>query len=121
MTMVGNLLAGLALLPFAAGWVVLIRMGRVFRGGIPAPVAGLWGVANTVLIAADVLLGQRWWAVVATVSAVVCLLTWWRRRKRRRALAAIGAKSRALRAALVRRMRKAATPRPVLRPQPQGM
>lgn len=53
---------------------------------------------------------------------LLCALAvwWWKRRKRKRAAGLVGTKSRALVAALVRRAREAARPRPVLRPQPGG-
>jgi hypothetical protein len=55
------------------------------------------------------------------VSLVVALIVrWWRRRKRRSAAALLGEKSRQLRAALVRRARESARPRPVLQPAPRG-
>jgi hypothetical protein len=56
-----------------------------------------------------------------TICAVLNAIWWWRsrkRRKRRSALAALGAKSRALIAGLVRKARETARPRPVLRPVP---
>ena len=55
-----------------------------------------------------------WFAFLAAVNAII----WWRRRrKKRRALAAIGAKALAIRAAMVATMRERAKPRPVLKPQ----
>lgn len=58
----------------------------------------------------------------AIVYAVICCgiaaWLWWRRKKRRSVAAMLGAKSRALRDAIVRRAREAARPRPVLRPVP---
>lgn len=56
----------------------------------------------------------------AASLAVAIIVRWWRRRKRRSAAALIGEKSRQLRAALVRRAREAARPRPVLQPAPRG-
>ena len=55
--------------------------------------------------------------------AVLLLWFWWLDHKRRkdRAPLALGAKSKALRDALVRRMRQVAKPRPVLRPAPRGV
>jgi hypothetical protein len=63
-----------------------------------------------------------WFLVAAgSVSLVVALaIWWWRRSKRKRAAALLGAKSRALVAALVQRAREAARPRPVLQPQRQA-
>jgi hypothetical protein len=53
----------------------------------------------------------------AAVMAIIGALIWWhRRRKRRSALGWLGEKSKALRAALVRRMRERTARAPVLRP-----
>jgi Flp pilus assembly protein TadB len=61
-----------------------------------------------------------WLALIfASANIALAAFLWWlSRRKRKRAQAALGAKSRALRDALVRRAREAAKPRPVLRPVP---
>ena len=64
---------------------------------------GQWGAA--VFFAAI----AAWWA-----------WQWWNRRRKGRAKAWLGAKSRAVRDALVRKLREARKPRPVLRPAPQG-
>jgi len=63
------------------------------------------------------------WAgpIGSAASLMVALAIWWWRRKKRRSVAALlGAKSRALREALVRRAREVARPRQVLRPVPGG-
>lgn len=57
------------------------------------------------------------WPPAAIYAAVALLAAWqwwrhWRRRRRDRARASLGAKSRALRDALVRRMRESLAPRP---------
>jgi hypothetical protein len=58
---------------------------------------------------------------ICTASNAFWFWWWWNRpRKRKRAGALAGAKSRARIAALVRKARQAATPRPVLRPVPEG-
>jgi hypothetical protein len=65
----------------------------------------------------------RQWLVMAAAlagTAIAAILWWLSRRRRKRAPRAYGAKSRALLAALVRRAREAAVPRPVLRPVPEG-
>ena len=66
----------------------------------------------------------RYWASCALDAAVAAFLIWdlWRRHRRqvRRALGLAGAKSRARVAALARKAREAARPRPVLRPVPGG-
>ena len=60
-------------------------------------------------------------ALLSGFAAAICAYSWWdqhkKNRHRRRVLAMLGAKSRALRDALVRRMREL-KPRPVLRPSP---
>ena len=59
--------------------------------------------------------------IAAGNSVLAFLIGWWLlgpRKKRRSAAALLGAKSRALREALVRRAREVARPRPVLRPVP---
>jgi hypothetical protein len=58
------------------------------------------------------------WAIGSGWMLAGFLLWHHRRRKRRRALALLGAKSRALRDAIVRRMRRERQPRRVLRPHP---
>jgi membrane protein implicated in regulation of membrane protease activity len=77
-------------------------------------------IAGNVLIGfADIFNGVWQWSILSFAMAAVLAWLWWHRRKRRRrAQAALGAKSRALRDALVRRTREAAKPRPVLRPVP---
>lgn len=72
--------------------------------------------------AAALAIGRDWAGVIAAgVMAIVGAVIWWhRQKKRRRAAAVLGAKSKALREALVRRARQAARPRPVLRPAPGG-
>lgn len=69
-----------------------------------------------------VFLGQWPACAVFLILAAICAWQWWngRRKDRDRAGFLIGAKSRALRDALVRRVREAAKPRPVLRPVPGG-
>src|SRR5260221_495187 len=65
-------------------------------------------------------IGQLWIpvAIGAAWLALGVLLWWHRRRKRRRALALLGAKSRALIAAMVKRVREQRKPSRVLRPSP---
>lgn len=74
-------------------------------------------IAVVALVAAD-------WRAAATGTAnlAVALACWWlSRRRRKRAPRAYGAKSRALLAAVVTKMRETLKPRPVLRPQPGGV
>jgi hypothetical protein len=65
---------------------------------------------------------HHWWAAASLNAAVMAFIAWrdWRRRKRKRGTASLGAKSRALRAALVRRMRESGKPRPALQPAPRA-
>jgi hypothetical protein len=82
---------------------------------------GMFALTDCCLAARNAV--QSHWGSAAwfSVCAACCAFAWWthwrRRRKRRRAAAALGAKSRALRDALVRRVREL-RPRPVLRPSP---
>lgn len=79
-------------------------------------------VANIVYAIGALLRGQ--WEGVEISGAAVVIIAWhiWRRHRRERKQAAelIGAKSRAIRDGLVRRMREVAKPGPVLRPSPGG-
>jgi hypothetical protein len=61
-------------------------------------------------------------ALVSFGNGVIPLILWWlNRRRRKRSPKLAGAKSRARLAALVRKSREAAKPRPVLRPVPSGV
>ena len=113
-----NFLIG-ALLPPATAFVLTLLAKRIsirfsffagWWGGSAGPmvanmVAGSWGYAD-------------WNATSLGVGIAAWLL--WRHRKRDRAPRAYGAKSRALIAALVTKVREAAKPRSVLRPAPGG-
>ena len=98
-----------------AGWIPFIL-------SIPLPSADptCWELmaAADVLWLAAALLEHDWpWAVLNAALLAFCL--WMRnrnRRNRRRARDMYGAKSRALLAAVVRKAREAAQPRPVLVP-----
>jgi hypothetical protein len=113
---------GLALPWFYTGMEWLIA--RAFPGRGWSRWSGL-GCELTIsgIIAMTVLAVDHWSDGIgpAGVMAVIGAFIWWhRRKKRRRAAALLGEKSRQLRAALVRRARQAAQPRPVLRPVPGG-
>lgn len=73
---------------------------------------------------AAILNGVAWEAAMWAVFGASAVWSWWdhhrKNRGKRKAREAIGAKSRALRDALVRRARQVARPRPVLRPAPGG-
>ena len=87
-----------------------------------------WRQAGDVLLAAGSLIAgvadaaDGDWPGSAFSFAIVALLGWdWWRRNRKRSPRSYGAKARALLAALVRKAREAAKPRPVLRPAPGGV
>jgi hypothetical protein len=111
--------AGMGVTSF--GWAQLIR-SWFFHGGKDAEHRSnlLFGVGGTMLTAWSLLAHQSplltaWCAV----NGILGFWFWWRnRRNRKRAPRAYGAKSAALLAALVKRAREAAKPRPVLRPVP---
>ena len=100
----------------------------VFYRAIGAPVDAAarfgclwWAIAATVQAVVDGASGQWGTSLCAAANAGIGAWLWWRRRKRRdRAPRAYGAKSKARIAALVRKARQAARPRPVLRPVPGG-
>lgn len=82
---------------------------------------GLWAIICAGLVVVNALAGSWGWAAWMTVCTAANAWSWWncrRKRRKRKAMAAIGAKSRALRDALVRKVRDTARPRPVLRPAP---
>jgi hypothetical protein len=117
---------GIALNSAAFLRFILDTVGEV-RGTTPATglpsVETLFAAGFGLFFVGDVIRGARVSAVIDGVLAGLFALAWWRghRKDRRKALDAIGAKSRALRDALVRRAREAARPRPVLRPQRGGV
>lgn len=79
----------------------------------------LFAAANLLALIADIT-GWYWYFIpVNAILFVYCLWQWWKRRKdkRKRAMALTGAKSRALRDALVRKMRQLRIPGVPL-PQP---
>jgi len=71
-------------------------------------------------VVANIIWRQWVAAIAAAVVLAVILLILWRTRRRRRAPRAYGYKARALIAALARKAREAARPRPALRPVPGG-
>ena len=85
--------------------------------------------AYALFVIGDVLFGigalmRSQWGLAAWDFALAAFWAWllwrWWRKRRDRITALLGAKSRALRDALVRKQRELARPRPVLRPAPQG-
>lgn len=104
-----------------AGAFIQVTAARRERQGSLIPDA-LYIAGNVALGFADIFSGIWPLSLLNFGMATVLAWLWWRRRKRRkRARDALGAKSRALRDALVRRTREAAQPRPVLRPVPGGV
>jgi hypothetical protein len=84
---------------------------------------GLWlSLAGCVILLAGAVTGRAWPLAAADLlaAAVNAWLLWRNRRRRKRAPRAYGAKSAALLAALTRKARDAARPRPVPRLAPQG-
>lgn len=113
-----------AWLLIAAGWAAwLLPACRRRLDDSSTTADGLFALGNGCWTIEHALRGD--WASmgISGACAGICVIAWWagrRRRKRRRALEMLGAKSRALRDQLVRRVRETAIPRPVLRPVPQG-
>ena len=72
---------------------------------------GLLGVANLVIGIGIQLSGPAWGGIINTTLGLLLLHAWWNRRHRRRCgTPALGAKFRALRDALARRMQERAIP-----------
>ena len=88
----------------ADGLRLAVRMGAYGNGGAAVGAA----------------YGHAWLSMTAfiVIGGLVLLWIWWRRKKRRNAAALLGAKSRALRDALVRRVKESGKARPALRPVP---
>jgi hypothetical protein len=92
---------------------------RLMFPDLPPAFGVSWAGGGAGVMAAGLL--ELQWIIVLTGAAHVGigLVIWWRRRRRRRrALAVPGAKSRALLATLIRRLRETLAPRPVLSPVP---
>lgn len=112
---------GLAYPPLgAAGWAtfaVRLRISRDWHHDRDV----MWLVAGSMEALPGIL--YRDWITITTGglnAAVAAWLLWRRTRKSKRAAAALGAKSKALRAGLARRMRQSRRPSPVLRPSLKG-
>ncbi len=113
-----SFLAAAFLPPVSAyGWVTLLRLLRRVRFLIRDPLkavlegwmtSGCWG-----LTAATFWLHDAGWATGSAVTLAVAFGAWWWRKRRGKARAWLGAKSKALRDALVRRMPKPVVLRPV--------
>lgn len=116
--LVQDILIGFLLPPVSGyAWDLVFR---AWRWAHSSAVSG-W-LSSSGAVAAISLFQHDWgmFACAAASFATAVAVWWWKRRRRDRAPKAYGAKSRALVAALVRRAREAAKPRPALRPQPDG-
>jgi membrane protein implicated in regulation of membrane protease activity len=105
--------------PPAINWAWNTLFGLVlgpYRDKLGAILFGWIGV-TAIVLPVDAI-NQPWpWAVGDGLSLAIALAIWWyRRRKRRKIAAIVSERGRIIRAALVRAMRKAARPSPVLRP-----
>jgi hypothetical protein len=115
--MIWNLLVTIPMPPLVSvawgqAWRIRGRHWAFYRGWGWAAGGGAVGYAIS---------GAWNWAGLDAANALLAVILWWlSRRKRKRALRTLGAKSRALVAALARKAREAAKPRPVLRPVPGG-
>ena len=86
---------------------------------ISTDVRRLLSIAGFVIFLAGDIVTRQWGAVVLDVVVIgVIAWQWWRRGRGKRAAKILGAKSRALRDALVRKVRESARPRPGLQPVP---
>jgi hypothetical protein len=117
-------MTGLFLLACAGGAMVACGLAAVLRR---QPKGGLllFAAGNGTLAVWGMISGRAEWPVAAANLTVAVIAAWWWwwgrfRRRRQRAPRAYGAKSRARIAALTRRARETARPRPVRRPAPQG-
>jgi hypothetical protein len=84
------------------------------------PILAAWAGATALLFVIGLVVPDHSWTGFDLGAAAIAAWLLWRRRKRKRALRELGAKSRARLAALVRKARESAKPRPVLRPVPGG-
>lgn len=117
-------------LVFAVAWppVLALIWTRIDRAQGKPPWIGVgvsWAAGGIGVIVGQLpfLGGHGSWQIVLIGAAQIGVGIWLhrrRRRKRRRAAGLLGAKSRALRDAMVRKVRETAQPRRVLRPVPQG-
>ena len=121
-------LTALAVILWAAGWAAVIAavamhlrghrdVARWFLALADWPI----GAGDAAFTVASALRHQ--WLLAGWFAALTALVIWSHRRnrrKRKRARALLGAKSRQLRDALVRKQRELTRPRPVLRPVPQA-
>jgi hypothetical protein len=86
----------------------------------PGRFAGTWSYSAAGMVIASAA-STDWSALAGGVLSLAAAIAWrWWRKNRKRATEALGAKGEALRDALVRSMKQAAKPRPVLRPSLRG-
>lgn len=103
-------------------WSLLVYGVIRMVTGIPAE--RMWAfwrgcAVGSASVTAAALIGGLWaFAAGSAINVLVSLAMWWlsRRKRKDRARKLLGAKSRALRDALVRRARELSVPRPVLAP-----
>jgi len=114
MSIIAEVLSAFVLPPVSSwGWALILR-----RWVKPQVLAGWFSAAGFGTGYGVFQPDWPWAAGSAASLAVVIAVWWWRRRKRRQVLARLGAKSRALRDALVDAMRRERKPSRVLRPHP---
>jgi hypothetical protein len=91
------------------------------NGTWDGPADGFAALGNLISCAAWVLWKIWPMAALTAVFAALHAWDWWRKRRNKgKAKAWLGAKSKALRDALVAKQREVTKPRPVLRPVPRG-
>jgi hypothetical protein len=116
------MMAGLPFLLLSAGGLPMVCCGlaATLRRRLRL---GLWlYIACNGTVAAGAVIGRSWPLAAGNLAVVIVAawMLWHLRRRRKRAPRAYGAKSLARIAALTRRARETARPRPVRRPAPQG-
>jgi hypothetical protein len=99
--------------------LISAALAAAFLCGRRSLACALCAAANLAFGVSNLASGSWPWAIASFAVAAWCGWDWWRR-NRRRAPRLIGAKARALIAALVKAMRESLRPRPVLRPLPGG-
>lgn len=106
---------------FAAGWPPVFAAGCRWRGGRRLSFWVPWLVAAVCTLLTQALARDYPAAAIAAGHAVIAAAGWWlSRRRKRRAPKLAGAKSKALLAAVVAKMRESLKPRAVLRPLAGG-
>jgi hypothetical protein len=104
---------------WAPSWMWATR--RLLGGRALGGYWGSWITASVTTVLTQAAGGDLIAAAVAAVSTVFAAIMWWlSRRRKRRAPKLAGAKSKAILAAVVARMRETLKPRLVLRPVPGG-